>query len=174
MDVCFWFGITCSQQEITGISIDTNNLVGRLPDELSVLGQLVDIDFDGNRFISGSIPNSFGTLDNLETLDLDNNILTGTIPNSIFDASLLKALDLDTNNLSGSLSPRFGELTDLQILFLDQNGLAGTLPPEMGSMNQLRFLTLDDNNLSGSLLRKPSGAPAHFFLQYCSQWNHPD
>jgi len=157
VDVCFWFGITCSQQEITGISIDNNNLVGRLPDELSVLGQMVDIDFDGNRFISGTIPASLGTLDNLETLDLDNNILTGTIPNTLFDASLMKALDLDTNNLSGSLSPRFSELSDLQILFLDQNSLVGTLPPEMGTMNQLRFLTLDDNNLSGSVPSSWSG-----------------
>lgn len=157
VDVCFWFGITCSQQEITGISIDTNNLVGQLPDELSILGELVDIDFDGNQFISGTIPSSLGTLNQLETLDLDNNILAGTIPDELYDANQLKALDLDSNNLGGTLSPRFSDLSELQILFLDQNEFQGTLPPEMGSMDQLRFLTLDDNNLVGSVPESWSG-----------------
>ena len=76
--------------------------------------------------MTGRIPPELGNLDNLRSLDLQNNALTGSIP------------------------PAFGNLANLQLLWLASNRLTGTIPPELGDLPGLRGLLLEYNSdLSG-------------------------
>ncbi|KAH7669446.1 Leucine-rich repeat protein [Dioscorea alata] len=127
-----------------------------------------------------SIPESMGSLCNLQTLDLTGlsinkrlveleggfsgclkNSLThlhlsstelkGDIPNWIGDIKNLKVLDLSVNSLSGSVPSSLASLSFLEELLLDGNQLTGTLPKEFGNLAQLARLDLSNNQLSGAI-----------------------
>ena len=56
------------------IQLPNNNLVGKLPAEISGLVNLKTLDLFKN-FISGTIPSSIGEMKSLETLKLSFNLL---------------------------------------------------------------------------------------------------
>merc|ERR1711957_406064 len=80
---------------IEKLNLDDNNLKGTLPPELYHLEDLTTLNFDGTKnSLSGTIPNTFGNLLNLLTIDLDKNNLEGTLPASIFALKKLVVLIL--------------------------------------------------------------------------------
>ena len=75
---CSWTGITCSGSSV--IKIVASNLQ-----------------------IAGTIPSSFGNLQNLQVLSLPLNNLLGTLPSSIGNLTNLLRLNLNSNALTGIL-----------------------------------------------------------------------
>jgi len=69
--------------------------------------------------ITGSIPNAFHTLVNLENLHLSHNKLSGTIPSFL------------------------GVFPDLETIDVSFNLLSGTLPTELATMDNLRGIAVD-------------------------------
>ncbi|KAL2630218.1 hypothetical protein R1flu_014904 [Riccia fluitans] len=69
---------------------------------------LVFLERRQSRNLSGkgisSLPESFGMLDRLTTLDLSNNQLTGNIPKSLGNISTFRILNLANKKLSGEIS----------------------------------------------------------------------
>ncbi|XP_022154390.1 BRASSINOSTEROID INSENSITIVE 1-associated receptor kinase 1-like isoform X2 [Momordica charantia] len=80
-----------------------------------------------NNNISGSIPERFGNLKNLESLDLYSNSLSGPIPDSLGKLTKLSALRLNNNSLSGAI-PMSLTNVPLKILDLSNNHLSGDIP----------------------------------------------
>jgi hypothetical protein len=68
---CTWYGITCTNGNVTAINLTGNNLLGTFPD-LTLLTQL-------------------------QSLQLSNNLLTGTMPTYLKDLTQLRTLALDHN-----------------------------------------------------------------------------
>ena len=123
------------------LSTEANNLSGDIPNELDALEQLTLVDFDRNILLTGTIPATLGSLENLNTLNLENNMLSGLIPDSLFDADNLVRIDLDTNSLRGMLPTSIGNVMNLMILQIDGNMINGTLPSEIGLLENLGRFT---------------------------------
>ncbi|WP_025668169.1 hypothetical protein, partial [Aquimarina megaterium] len=124
--VCDWFGVTVSEGKVKGISLPENNL-------------------------TGTLPNSLGSLIELRTIYLHSNNLSGNIPSSFGNLSFLRFLFLHSNNLEGNIPSELGMLSNLIDLLLFSNQLTGVIPPELGNLSKLRDLNLSRNKLSGSI-----------------------
>ena len=146
-----WHGvITDAEGRVTGISLASNNLTGRLPPEIGQLQHLVGLRLYGNR-MSGSIPPELGNLSKLRSLNLDGCFLHGIIPPEVGQLTGLVHLSLGGNELSGSIPPEMGQLTNLIALTLSGNELTGAIPPELGNLKNLDRMFLSNNALTGSI-----------------------
>jgi len=94
-DPCQWYGIRCNQNGITSIILPSNNLSGHLPHSLSSLQNLRSLDLSKNR-LQGDLPEEYGEFNHLTSLDLSSNQLTGVLP---LDFAIL-GTQLDQCNLS--------------------------------------------------------------------------
>ncbi|CAO2840479.1 unnamed protein product [Amaranthus hypochondriacus] len=88
--------------QLKGIDISDNELVGQIPQEVATLTGLVFLNLSRNHLV-GSITKQIGQLKSLEFLDLSNNYLSGVIPISLAQVTYLGILDLSNNNLSGKI-----------------------------------------------------------------------
>lgn len=96
-----WAGVfTNPQDRVTSLFLSQNQLSGSIPETLGNLEKLETLSLWGNQ-LSGSIPASLGSLSNLETLSLSFNQLSGSIPASLGNLSNLKYLRLSYNSLTG-------------------------------------------------------------------------
>ncbi|KAJ6368667.1 hypothetical protein OIU78_001110 [Salix suchowensis] len=100
---------------------------------------------------TGSIPVSFGSLQNLTRLDISMNFLSGSIPLGIGMLSKLQYLNLSTNGLSSSIPPQLGDLSNLADFDLSFNNLSGSLPAELRGLRKLQRMLIGNNLLGGSL-----------------------
>jgi len=142
---CSWKGITCENDGVTKLYLNSNQLTGTIPN-FSGLPNLRRLYLYSNQ-LTGTIPN-FSDLPNLQWLYLDSNQLTGTIPN-FSGLPNLQALSLKNNQLTGTI-PNFSGLPNLERLSLRFNQLTGTIPNFSGLPN-LQWLYLDSNQLTGTI-----------------------
>ncbi|WVZ15957.1 hypothetical protein V8G54_013523 [Vigna mungo] len=77
-----------------------------------------------NNFV-GNIPQSMGSLIELESLRIDKNLLSGTFPTILKNTKKLITLDIGENKFSGTI-PAW--MSVLQVLDLAQNNLTGNIP----------------------------------------------
>lgn len=72
------------------------------------------------------IPQSFGDLEKVESLDLSHNNLTGEIPKTLSKLSELNTLDLRNNKLKGRIpeSPQLDRLNNPNI-YANNSGICG-------------------------------------------------
>ncbi len=71
--------------------------------------------------------------DNLIGLDLSKNDLTGQIPDSLGSMENLEYLLLNGNDLSGEIPASLGQLSNLSDLYLQNNFLLGAFPDISGA-----------------------------------------
>jgi hypothetical protein len=147
---CEWYGVTCTGDDVTGINLATNNLVGTIPAALGNLANLTELSLHHNA-LSGSIPAELGNLTNLTEFQLNDNVLSGSIPAELGNLTNLTRLWLNDNTLSGSIPAELGNLTNLTWLVLYKNSLSGSIPSELGNLTNLTRLYLYSNSLSGSI-----------------------
>jgi len=147
---CFWFGVTCSNDHVTGIDLHRNNLAGYIPSEMSYLSDLITLDLAYNDLI-GSIPNEIGTLALLEHLDLDENHLSGDIPNGLENLTNLTYLWICQNQLKGEIPTWIGNFPNLESLCLAGNMLSGSIPHEIGQLTKLKYLSTWGNIFYGTI-----------------------
>ncbi|KAM7478324.1 hypothetical protein LguiA_026537 [Lonicera macranthoides] len=109
---------------------------------------LAAVDLSG-----GSIPDAFGNMISLETLDLSFASLECEIPKSFKNLSCLRSLSLFENNLVGQLPDLFQTLiaskNSLETLDLRLNEFRGSLP-DFTRFSSLKELWLSSNKLQGS------------------------
>ncbi|XP_062079930.1 receptor-like protein EIX1 [Humulus lupulus] len=125
-----WKGILREYSSTLGllrvIDLSCNNLIGKIPEELTNLVQLVQLNLSRND-LNGTIPMEIGNLNKLDSLDLSHNKLCGVIPTSLASMSSLSFLDLSSNKLSGRI-PTSTQLQSFDAsMYIDNDGLCG--PP---------------------------------------------
>ena len=86
-----------------------------------------------NRWLSGRIPSTLGSLTALTTLDLSNNQLTGGIPRELEDLTNLTTLRLSGNQLTGCIPFR---LQNIGTHDLDSMGLPYCPPPAPANLTK--------------------------------------
>ncbi|XP_076899216.1 protein STRUBBELIG-RECEPTOR FAMILY 1-like [Bidens hawaiensis] len=136
-----------------------NQLVGSMPESLSMLGQLTDLSLNNNHCSiikecvdstnvvtihecsnrersPGDIPDSFQQLKGLINLDLSANNLSGPLPPSMANLTLISTLHLQDNFLTGVLDV----LQDLPLVDLDieNNLFSGPIPPKLLNIPDFR------------------------------------
>ncbi|XP_062079913.1 receptor-like protein EIX2 [Humulus lupulus] len=79
------------------IDLSSNKLSGQIPEELTSLVELVQLNLSRNH-LYGPIPREIGKMSNLQALDFSNNNLSGTIPTS-FEKLSKNPYDHSTANL---------------------------------------------------------------------------
>ena len=149
-----WYGVGTDDDNVIGLSLNSNNLTGELTKELiqniSNLNSLTSLSLYANN-LSGSIPTEVGSLRKLKNLNLSDNLLVGGIPESIGNLTLLESLSLSNNKLTGSIPSDLGNLKELESLNLGGNSLSGTLPKELGSLSSLEYFYLSHTQVTGNI-----------------------
>ncbi|XVF83980.1 hypothetical protein PTKIN_Ptkin16aG0538100 [Pterospermum kingtungense] len=136
---------------ITIFSMETNNIMGRIPAGFGNLINLERLLLKENR-LSGSIPSFIGRLQKLQFFSVGDNFLSGTIPTSLGNLTMLIKLYLNDNNLQGEIPPSLGRCGNLNELHLSNNNLSGSIPSQIGELSSLSIgLNLSSNHLTGLL-----------------------
>ena len=168
-----WFGVDVEDYNVVALRLDSNNLVGALPDSIGELKHLRELHIGCNQIgplpeglggldsltvlhahrsgIPGCIPESIGELARMEELWLQANELTGRIPDEIGNCQRLQRLELWSNKLHGEIPASIGRCVALAELKLFSNQLTGRIPDSIGLLQALNELNLRSNRLSGSI-----------------------
>ena len=117
--------------------------------------------------ISGTIPkelfdNSSGAL---QAYNVGHNRVSGTIPTTFGKLQQLQHFYSESTSLSGTLPTELGSpWTSLTVLHLDQNHHSGSLPTQLGALEKLTQFTVYGNVLSGFI---PSELKQWDVIQMC-------
>jgi hypothetical protein len=146
-----WYGITETNGRVIGISLDSNNLRGTIPESFSDLTELTTFSIRLNS-IFGSFPlATFINQTKLEYVDINSNYMSGFIPPEISNLNNLRHLDIGWNSFTGSIPQEMTTLVNLQYVYLHNNQISGNIPSGPGNMPSLEVLYLVNNNLSGTV-----------------------
>ena len=105
-----WHGVAAiTDNTVTRIILDSNNLTGTIPSELGNLGSLRYFWLGINQ-LTGAIPSELGTLTKLVYLYLNDNDLSGTIPIGLEDLTKLQCLYLQSNTMLSGGTALIGEI----------------------------------------------------------------
>ena len=145
-----WHGVSTAGGRVTHLLLHDNRLTGSIPTSLGSLENLEVLYLSGNE-LTGSIPSSLGSLENLIELYLQDNELTGSIPSSLGSLENLIELYLWSNRLTGSIPSSLGNLANLDSLDLGDNELTGSIPSSLDDLTSLTLLSLWGNRLTGPI-----------------------
>ncbi|KAM7466726.1 hypothetical protein LguiB_014288 [Lonicera macranthoides] len=136
-----------------------NQFDGAIPVSLTNISDLGRLDLSYNNFI-GKVPD-FGSLQNLQLLNLDFNILGSREADdmdffhSLVNCSMLDKFGVDFNQLGGILPHSVGNLSiHLRYFGVGGNRISGVIPSgleDMGNIQKLQQLYLATNRLSGQI-----------------------
>ncbi|XP_074556763.1 leucine-rich repeat receptor-like protein kinase PXC1 isoform X2 [Curcuma longa] len=152
-----WFGITCQNSRVAGVSLPGMRLSGSIPSTvLQNLWYLASLDLSNNA-LYGTLPTLQGLI-NLRVVSFASNQFSGTIPLQFVALPNLAQLELQDNNLIGTI-PAFNQQA-LGRFNVSYNHLEGRIPnnpvlqgfPTTSFANNLR--------LCGKPLSNPCSSPA--------------
>ena len=144
-----WYGVTINEEGML-LLLSDNNLLGKLPQEIGNLENLVWLCLDHNK-LSGSIPESIGNLKKMKWLDLTANSLSGSIPESVGSLENIEKIDLSSNNITDVMLPEnLGGLKRLKRLDLSHNKLS-SIPKNISKLENLESLSMYSNLLAGNI-----------------------
>ncbi|PHU05326.1 hypothetical protein BC332_26148 [Capsicum chinense] len=140
---------------------------GQLPADLEVFVGVVN-GFTGSipvslewtkvgNYLNGSVPETIGKLEYMESLYLNGNAFSVKIPFSIYNLTRLTTLNLVENRLEGRIPPELEKcinltrITERGSLSLASNSLTGSLPIELGQLINLEELDVSHNKFSGEI-----------------------
>jgi len=145
-----------------GISINYQEPKGYIPESIGDLGGMLTLFniFDGTG-ITGTLPDSFRKLVNLETLQITKSQMT-SLPDVFSDMKELKEVVITMNErMTGPLPVSLGECPKLEMLRLVSNKFTGEIPASWAWLGNR--LWLGENCLSGKI-------PDSFFAQNDWEW----
>lgn len=126
-DTEHWIGVTrCDGGGmVEALELQSNNLVGTLPPELSHLRMLQVLDLSDNE-LHGTLPTQFGQFQELEVLQLSGNLLSGSIPDDLGFIFTLQEVYFHKNSFTGSIPDAVCDLKDplggIEVLWADCSG----------------------------------------------------
>ena len=159
---------------LVSLNVSNNRLTRTLPDPFTMasFGGQARIDLSNNS-LSGSLPQSFGSLTHYGTfdsrgppelkyglpmvIDQSKNHFTGSLPEAWGlglerpDASSSVQLDCSNNMLTGTLPGFWWSITHLSWLNVSTNRLSGSLPDSWRHLTHLAMLDASNNSIIGSL-----------------------
>ncbi|AES99894.2 receptor-like protein [Medicago truncatula] len=144
----------CARYSLQDLSLHDNQITGTFPD-LSIFPSLKTIDLSTNK-LNGKVPH--GIPKSSESLIPESNSIEGGIPESFGNLCPLRSLDLSSNKLNEDLSVILHNISfgcakySLQQLNFARNKITGMVP-DMSGFSSLESLLLSDNLLNGNILK---------------------
>ncbi|XP_015161159.1 receptor-like protein 12 isoform X2 [Solanum tuberosum] len=140
-----------SSASLVKLDLSGVNATGRIPESFGHLTTMRTLELYSCS-LSGSIPKSLWNLTNIEDLNLGYNHLEGPI-SDLFRFGKLRSLSLVNNNLDGQLEfLSFNRsLTQFEYLDFSLNSLTGPIPSNVSGMQNLQFLYLSSNHLNETI-----------------------
>lgn len=144
---CSWYGVTCDNQDnIIGLDLYNNNLVGTVPSSLGELTKLRKLKLMNND-LSGTFPDIWSDLEVLEFIDLSNNNFTGVMPSSLGSLLKLNTLYIENNNMDGELLASIGTLPLLNVYWTKNNNFSGCYPTSYSELCDIGSTKFTNNPL---------------------------
>ncbi len=153
-----WYGVVCSNGEISALMLSENNLNGQIRNSISALVDLSELSLSSNS-LYGQIPEGLTELTNLTRLSLQRNALSGVVPENIGNLSELRTLNLFSNQLIGTLPDSIGSLEFLSFFTLSGNAMSGDFPNSITQLSSLFVFVYDHN-----ALRAPNSDVEEFLI----------
>ncbi|CAL9004192.1 unnamed protein product [Prunus brigantina] len=162
---CQWWGINCSNTTSAVIVVDLHNphplipyndsssryrfwnLSGEIRPSLKMLESLKHLDLSFNTFNGISIPAFFGSLKNLQYLNLSNAGFSGRVPPNLGNLSRLQYLDVSSNFVSVDNLEWMTGMRSMEYLNMNGADLSMLEPEWIETLNKLSSLT--ELHLSG-------------------------
>lgn len=155
---CKWTGVGCSKNVVTDISLssETNQIIGgSLIKELGSLAFL-EVLLLRETGLVGTVPQVLSNLYSLKELDLSSNSLSGSIPEFFFNQlGSLRSINFSYNGFTGTIPARIGSYSDVESIKLNNNQFIGVLPMEGFSKFNLQVFDVSENQLSGLGISSP-------------------
>ncbi|KAE8696309.1 LRR receptor-like serine/threonine-protein kinase FLS2-like [Hibiscus syriacus] len=151
-------------KKLERINLSGNQLSGRIPARISKLRRLTHLSLSNNEF-SQRIPSLYA-LENLQTLELDSNILIGSLPKL---PSGLTTLRLSHNKLTGHIT----SLVDLEhLLYIDlsDNWFSGPVNRGVLALPRLTYLNVSFNKFKKMEVNNYFGSGSRL-RTLDAQWN---
>ncbi|CAI5459248.1 unnamed protein product [Closterium sp. Yama58-4] len=147
-------------KDIVVVDLGFNKFTGKIPQALTTLPRLYDLDLGANSLTVPNLPHPKSslswlcfTLHYLSSPCSSPHSLPGPIPTFCQAQQPLTFLNLASNALSGPPTPLSSPScsASLALLYLSSNRLSGPIPDTISSFTRLKRLLLDKNALSGSI-----------------------
>jgi Leucine-rich repeat (LRR) protein len=146
--VCQNVGMS-SRQVVVNLGFYTQ-LYGYIPESISAFRNLTSIIFFKSD-VSGIIPRSINTLENLEVLHIEYSPhLVGPLPD-LAQLKKLTKLVFASTGVHSSLPSSWASLPNLKDLRLEKNQLSGEVPKSWNYWPSLESLDMSSNQLNGSV-----------------------
>jgi gliding motility-associated-like protein len=126
-------------------------LVGTLPDSMRLLTSLQRLVLQGNTGLAGVLPTNFGNMTGLKQFYAYNCRFTPPFPASFWTLPNIESIDLNDNLLNIPFPSEFGNFKKLKDLHLCTTGLTGSIPTSLGLLDSLGNVDICDNNLTGAV-----------------------
>ncbi|PUZ68623.1 hypothetical protein GQ55_2G042900 [Panicum hallii var. hallii] len=139
------------------INLSKNKLSGHIPLSVCSLNNLEFLDLSYNNFC-GPIPSCLmEKADLMSILKLRENKLHGMLPKNIREGCKLQTIDLNGNRIEGVVPRSLANCQDLEVLDVGNNQIVDSFPSWMGTLPNLRILVLRSNQLYGTIRDLHSG-----------------
>jgi hypothetical protein len=155
-----WGGISCAlidlrgtvgtQDVVTKIDLNVNNVKGTIPADLGLLTELKSFIVLKNA-LTGTLPVSIVQWTALTDFIVYDNELTGTLPASIGQWAALKSFNVGGNALTGTLPASIGQWTALTYFGVYDNEMTGTIPASIGNWSQIQYAFFYYNQFTGTI-----------------------
>ncbi|KAF9626300.1 hypothetical protein IFM89_032149 [Coptis chinensis] len=114
----------CTPQSLAVLSLQENNFMGDISEEIGNCKQLTHLLLSGNK-LSGILPDSLSNLNNLKKFEISNNSFSGKLPNLARISGLVSFL-ADNNHFTGPI-PYF-DFSNFQLFNVSNNNFSGPVP----------------------------------------------
>jgi hypothetical protein len=145
-----------SLSNLTGLlhlNLSHNSLYGNLPAEMVFSSRIIILDVSFNH-LSGPLQESQSSNTSLplKVLNISSNFFTGQLPSTTLQVmNNLVALNASNNSFTGQIPSICNHSPSLAMLDLSLNKFTGTISPEFGNCSTLKVLKAGHNKLASAL-----------------------
>ncbi|KAJ0790663.1 putative protein kinase RLK-Pelle-LRR-XI-1 family [Helianthus annuus] len=122
----------CFSGSLLFFSVNNNSFSGPVPSTIQNCSKLIRLRFEGNQ-ITGNVTDA-----------LSYNGLTGGLPQQFGSLKMLETLNISHNNFTGSIPTTFNDLFSLTMIDISYNQLEGRVP-DMRVFQQAPFKAIENN-----------------------------
>ncbi|MBR5398057.1 MAG: redoxin domain-containing protein, partial [Bacteroidales bacterium] len=133
------------------LCFDEFGLKGEVPECIGELTSLIELRFDSEPGLTGTLPSSFANLVNLKSITLYNTSMT-SLPDVFGGMKDLSYVFIFYNPLmAGPLPESLGKSDNMQSFSISSNHFEGPIPASWAKLTDIQGFSLENNHLSGKI-----------------------